>query len=608
MFQTGGANAYVSSNERTCVNEGGVAELLDSARSYAEAGNLLMAAEKYNEAVISAPSSASAWYGLGVVQANRGMTADAIDAFEKSHSINSKHGATAANLAVLLENTNPRRASEMARIAIDEVGEVGELVRISMLYGTADPIDSVVDSSPVEEEVMLDSSPVEEEVMLDSSPVEEEVFVESTVPIPLNDLIDVARGMLREGDAQGALDLVKPRLQSDGSDDPSLWAVCGTCLSMVGNEAEAIQAMEYSISIGEDSAKNHYNLAQLLRRNGRKVDAMQSLANALLSDAEHVNSLIALGEMRLEAGNSDEALSIWKRALEFDSENNISERVMELESQIDVEESEVVSPIGGAEVETVDRVDSTVSIEDTLANRISIAREMSESGEHVSAVNAWKLLLEEDRGSSEIWNGMADALSAAGHVDRAFQCRQRANAIEDAKARDEEIEIEEGAIDLITAGEEAQERLDSIEPRENEDVNISIEWYNRGVTLLGEEQAIEALNCFEKAIGGAPRDELSLRVKAQGGRGHALYQLGRFGDSIRSYHTAISMDPSGVTARMLYNMGSSYAALELFEDAIKCFSQSLERGLDDEDNDLCRKQISRCKILAKEQSRRDPSQ
>ena len=203
-----------------------------------------------------------------------------------------------------------------------------------------------------------------------------------------------------------------------------------------------------------------------------------------------------------------------------------------------------------------------------MANRISIARELSESGDHVSAVNAWKTLLEEDRQSSDIWNGMADALSAAGHVDRAFQCSQRAKAIEEAIANDEEIEIEEGAIDLITAGEEAKERLDNIEPTENEDVNISIEWYNRGVGLLGEGQPIEALNCFEKAIGSAPREELSLRVKSQGGRGHALYQLGRYGDSIRSYHTAISMDPSGVTARMLYNMGSSYAALELFEDAI----------------------------------------
>ena len=575
------------------MNDGGVSEVLDAARSYADAGNLLLAAEKFNEAVIVYPTNATAWYGLGVVQANRGMTNEAIDAFENSHSISPGHGATAANLAVLLESSNPKRASKMARMAVKIVGDVDELVRISRLF----------DHTEAQEEVMLEAAPVEEEVMLEAAPVEEEVFIQSIPSTTLNDLIDTAREMLRNGEAADALELVKPRLQTDGSDDPMLWSICGTCLSMVGNEVEAIQAMEYSISIGEDTAKTHYNLAQLLRRNGRKVDAMQSLANALLSDSEHVNSLIALGEMRLEAGNSDEAISIWNRALGFDPENSISERILELESKNNIEDVEE-EPEAQEDEQEDEPYEVQVSIEDTMANRISIARELSESGDHVSAVNAWKILLEEDRQSSDIWNGMADALSAAGHVDRAFQCSQRAKAIEEAIANDEEIEIEEGAIDLITAGEEAKERLDNIEPTENEDVNISIEWYNRGVGLLGEGQPIEALNCFEKAIGSAPREELSLRVKSQGGRGHALYQLGRYGDSIRSYHTAISMDPSGVTARMLYNMGSSYAALELFEDAIKCFTQSMQRGLDDEDNELCRKQISRCKILAKEQSRR----
>ena len=575
------------------MNDGGVSEVLDAARSYADAGNLLLAAEKFNEAVIVYPTNATAWYGLGVVQANRGMTNEAIDAFENSHSISPGHGATAANLAVLLESSNPKRASKMARMAVKIVGDVDELVRISRLF----------DHTEAQEEVMLEAAPVEEEVMLEAAPVEEEVFIQSIPSTTLNDLIDTAREMLRNGEPADALELVKPRLQTDGSDDPMLWSICGTCLSMVGNEVEAIQAMEYSISIGEDTAKTHYNLAQLLRRNGRKVDAMQSLANALLSDSEHVNSLIALGEMRLEAGNSDEAISIWNRALGFDPENSISERIFELESKNNIEDVEE-EPEAQEDEQEDEPYEVQVSIEDTMANRISIARELSESGDHVSAVNAWKILLEEDRQSSDIWNGMADALSAAGHVDRAFQCSQRAKAIEEAIANDEEIEIEEGAIDLITAGEEAKERLDNIEPTENEDVNISIEWYNRGVGLLGEGQPIEALNCFEKAIGSAPREELSLRVKSQGGRGHALYQLGRYGDSIRSYHTAISMDPSGVTARMLYNMGSSYAALELFEDAIKCFTQSMQRGLDDEDNELCRKQISRCKILAKEQSRR----
>ena len=592
------------------MNDGAMSELLDSARSYAESGSLLLAAKKYNEAVEAYPSSASAWYGLGVVQASRGMTVDAVAAFEKSYSINPDHGATAANLAVLLESSDPIRAGELARSAISIVGEVDELIRISSLFPPPTTNDEIlIESARVDEELIVDSVPVDDEVMLKSEPVvkvdeskeeDEELFIESEVLIPLDELIEVARDKLRVGEAQEALDMVRPRLQGDGSRDAVLWSICGTCLSLVGNEVEAIQAMEYSISIGEDSPKTHYNLAQLLRRNGRKIDAMQSLANALLSNPAHVNSLIALGEMRLEAGNAEEAVSIWKRALEHDPDNEISRRISDLDDP-----EEEIEEVVDEEIEEV--VDADVSIIDTFANRISIAREMSESGDHVGAVNMWKVLLEEDRSSAEIWNGMADALSAAGHVDRAFQCRQRAVAIVEAAERDEVIEIEQGEIDLITAGEEAQERLDNIEEPENDDVNISIEWYNKGVTLLGEEQPIEALNCFERAIGSAPREELSLRVKSQGGKGHALYQLGRFGDSIRSYHTAISMDPSGVTARMLYNMGSSYAALELFEDAVKCFTQSLERGLDDTDNELCRKQISRCKILAREQSKRDPN-
>ena len=39
------------------MNEGGVSEVLQAARSHAEAGNLLLAAEKFNEAVISSPSN-----------------------------------------------------------------------------------------------------------------------------------------------------------------------------------------------------------------------------------------------------------------------------------------------------------------------------------------------------------------------------------------------------------------------------------------------------------------------------------------------------------------------------------------------------------------------
>ena len=48
-------------------------------------------------------------------------------------------------------------------------------------------------------------------------------------------------------------------------------------------------------------------------------------------------------------------------------------------------------------------------------------------------------------------------------------------------------------------------------------------------------------------------------------------------------------------------MGSSYAAMEHFSDAIKCFEQALSRELDEEETRLCQTQMNRCSLLLKEQ-------
>ena len=98
--------------------------------------------------------------------------------------------------------------------------------------------------------------------------------------------------------------------------------------------------------------------------------------------------------------------------------------------------------------------------------------------------------------------------------------------------------------------------------------------------------------------------EIELKIKAHNGRGNALYNSGRYSESVIAYHTAISLDPQNVTGKTLFNMGSSYAAVEHYADAIKCFEQALQRGLAAEDLDLCKTQINRCRLLNKEQMKR----
>ena len=155
---------------------------------------------------------------------------------------------------------------------------------------------------------------------------------------------------------------------------------------------------------------------------------------------------------------------------------------------------------------------------------------------------------------------------------------------------------------LILAVEDVQSV--EAETHSRGDLDDAVSWYNMGINLLGEGKNDEALSSFEKAIGGCPPSEIELKVKAQNGRGNALYNSGRFSESVVAYHTAIGMDPQSVTGRTLFNMGSSYAAVEMFDDAIKCFTQAIERGLEKQESELCEKQISRCRLLSREQAKR----
>jgi len=558
------------------------------------------AMESYGRAIDIDAESASAWYGMGVMQAKRGNTADAVSAFDRALNLNPDHAPTNANLAVLLEGSDSIRASELARKALLSISDLKDLDRIASMH----PVDDspLLTSKVAVEEIEI----IEEAPMLESNPVDEEPpLLQSTAVLrDIEEVISEARVHLQSGLFQEALDSIQPRLEGDSSSNHELWSICGLCLSKLGHDEDAIQAMEYAISIGEDQAKMHFNLAQLLRKSGRVEEAMQSLANALLSDPAHINSLVARGEIFADKGESDLAVRNWRQVVTIDSENPINIRLEELEE----EESQKFADFSSEENLEVDEIREDGQVEpsfvETKSYKITKAQELTESGEHVAAVNAWKELLEEDNQSAQIWHGLADALSMAGHIDRAQQCRQRASFLEQEEQSsllDADAETE---ADLIEAAIEAEQISSRLPPSEEESVNVCIEWYNKGLNMLTEENGLEALNCFERAIGGAPREERELRIRAQNGRGHALYQLTRYPESIQAYHAAISMDPAGVTGRSLYNMGSSYAAVELYSDAIKCFEQALGRGLDTGDTAVCKTQINRCRLLHKEQKKR----
>lgn len=374
-----------------------------------------------------------------------------------------------------------------------------------------------------------------------------------------------------------------------------------------GEFSKAILTYLDALKMDENNATAWFCLGVLYSKTGSVKDAVEAFMKCDENYPDHPPTLANLAYLLVES-EPERASDFAKRALPHLEQD---ENLHNIASMSKPEETPELVFIESEPIleESVDQnLDTGISPVSDKSSRQEEARALSSSGDHSTAVSIWKDLLEQTPDSPEVWRGLGEALSSAGYEDRAVQCMKRADQIESDSIMEPELEISTDNQDfvddddlLLIAADEVRS-IPVVEERGS--LDDSLGWYNMGINLLNEGKNDEALSSFEKAIGGCPSSEVELRVKAQNGRGNALYNEGRYPESIIAYHTAIGLDPKSVSGRTLFNMGSSYAAVEMFDDAIKCFSQSLERGLDESEAELCEKQISRCRVLAREQAKR----
>ena len=288
---------------------GRISQLLTDAKSHADVGDMLLASQLYTKATEIEPDNAAAWYGLGVVQTARGFPEESRLAFEKANMLDPEHAPTAANLAVLLNNIDPVRSYELATMAVSKLGSIQQL---SFIIESRD--ESIVESDTVEltevekfgEAPLLDSRMIHdnqfesEEVPIVESRIiedEEDILLEARPVETIDEVISNAKEMLTTNRVKEALLYIKSRLETDGSKNYELWSLCASTLYMLGHNNEALEAIEYAIAIGDDRAKTHFNHSQILKNLGKIDQSLQSISNALISDPNHIISLISMGEI-----------------------------------------------------------------------------------------------------------------------------------------------------------------------------------------------------------------------------------------------------------------------------------------------------------------------
>ena len=381
----------------------------------------------------------------------------------------------------------------------------------------------------------------------------------------------------------------------------------GATLTNSGDYSTAILTYLDALRMDENNATAWFCLGVLYSKTGSSKDAVEAFEKCDEEYPDHPPTLANLAYL-LEESEPERASNFAKRALPHLEQDEKLNNIASISKPEETQELVFIEsqPINEDPADQI--LDMGISPDSVESSRQEEARALSSSGDHSTAVSIWKDLLEQTPDSPEVWRGLGEALSSAGYEDRAVQCMKRADQIESDTNEQSEPEISTGIHDDVDDDELLLIAADEVRSapvvEERGSLDDSLGWYNMGINLLNEGKNDEALSSFEKAIGGCPSSEVELRVKAQNGRGNALYNEGRYPESIVAYHTAIGLDPKAVSGRTLFNMGSSYAAVEMFDDAIKCFSQSLERGLDESETELCEKQISRCRVLAREQAKR----
>ena len=172
-----------------------------------------------------------------------------------------------------------------------------------------------------------------------------------------------------------------------------------------------------------------------------------------------------------------------------------------------------------------------------------------------------------------------------------------------SKSVTEEVNVE---VDLAKAALDATSMVQVnpiVTANSSSVANQDISWYNQGIQLMEDGKYREALSSFDRALPSFAHDN-QMVIRILNGRGNAYYFLEEYPACVESYHKAMMIDPSNVRGQTLYNMGTAYAEMERFQDAIKCYEQSIPRGLSDEEAKRAKEQIRRCTILEKERKKK----
>ena len=699
-----------------------VESLLISGEEASRSGDAKSALAAFNKAISLDPSSDMAWFNRGVLLEAQQDARGARQAFQICLDVNPNHAPATANLCILLERIGDEKgAFDMALKALEfypghpsivevknrcegsvVIKPIETMAQVEQIqtYEQED-VDTVLEETGVSnaqalleeavhhdiddnQELDIDELRSAAEVVVATEDIQDRIEVTqpvvSAIPdlpvvpiepeidnvLDLDAMADEAKQLIQNGDAKGALALLKPHLKKEASKHAPSWLIAGGAMARLDLEDHAISAIEHAQKLDPSNPKGWYNLGSLKQRKGMLKEASTCYSNALREDPSYTKAAQKWAPIAMELQEPQAYLSAATVIVASDPQNPIRIELATTLVELAEGESRVLESHAGLPPTLPEGPEMAQTALDLLGQGESQlhARAHTMANNHMESVKIWKGLIQTERNDPEMWRGLSKALYAAGDNTTAEKCSIKAQEIEDEmKVKNvvtpnvevnaatlqtehnqftaepemppvpeapEEISPEQmmsanellarpqapvpapeplanPGVDLAKAALEVQSNSlvqeEFRNPASTSIANQDISWYNQGVALIEAGKYAEALSCFDRALPSFSNDD-EMVIRILNGRGNAFYYLENYPACVESYHQAMLIKPEEVRGKTLYNMGTAYAEMERYQDAVKCFEQAIPRGLTKDEIKRTKDQIRRCNILIKEQNKK----
>ena len=481
--------------EKTAINQ--TSMLISEGEALAAAGRPNDAAEKFRNAIATDPTNADCWFNLGVVQEQMGNADESIKSFHVALVHDDNHGPAMANLAVLLDAMGDSGASEMARKALNHFPGHPVLTGIA----SSTPVETHSQSLPIETEnestkitpvaglvigantssanetpepSVEEINDVEEVEIFEEESVEEIVQISQTSESPSqpwgaeqDNEMNRAAEMLRKGGSLEVIELIEGDFIQRYSNQARPHKILGAAYALQDRVEEAIASFTTGLNLDNNDAPGWYNLGRLHIRNGHNDAGFTCFTAAQMVDSTHLSSARAIVEYLRESNDYSKLVPAW---IHLSTLEDLGESASEL--------AKILVEIG--EGESI-MIESNPDLPRTLPEGPELGRTASDllkdeespikvralslAGEHTDATRISKAILERNTDDPNSWRLMAKVLEAQGNSERAAQCREKANKLENGQTELITESIETPSVD----NQQIESALVEDDPQEESD-------------------------------------------------------------------------------------------------------------------------------------------